>query len=266
MPVSALRAPLSPFVAFSLVLACAADDADDDAAETLADSSDAGSAETSESSSGGVQTAAVSGDTFVFGPSTMLPTGSVTIRELPDASTTTDAAGHFAFEGLPPGVAATFVFEAEGYPLVSTKTFTLPEAGGLLERVTFQVPDDATYGLLATLVEIVPDPEACQIASTVTRVGKSVYDPGAHGEAGATVTIDPPVAAENGPIYFDASVIPDLELTETSEDGGVLFVNVPTGTYTLTASKTGVEFETVEIACEAGVLVNASPPNGLQAL
>jgi hypothetical protein len=266
MPVFVLRAPLSMLASFSLVLACAADDADDDAADTHAESSDAGSADGSESSSGGVQTAAVSGDTFVFGPSTMLPTGSVTIRELPEASTATDADGHFEFEGLPTGVAATFVFEAEGYPLISTKTFTLPEAGGLLERVTFQVPDDATYGLLASLVDIVPDPDACQIATTVTRVGKSVYDPGAHGEAGATVTIDPPVPVEHGPIYFDASVIPDLDLTETSEDGGVLFVNVPTGTYTLTAIKAGVEFETVEIACEAGVLVNASPPFGLQAL
>lgn len=234
-----------------------------DAPTTGADTS-AGSSE--DSTSGGATTVTVSGDAFEFGPYTMIAGASVTIRELPEQSTTTDADGHFVFEALPPGAAATFVIEAEGYPVTSTKTFTLPAAGEALERVTFQVPDDATYELLAGVVGVVPDETTCQIATTVTRVGKSIYDPGAHGEAGATVTIDPPLPAEHGPIYFNAQVIPQLDLTETSEDGGVLFVNVPTGTYTLTATKAGVEFVAVEIACDGGVLVNASPPNGLQAL
>ena len=41
----------------------------------------------------------------------------------------------------------------------------------------------------AGVVGITPDPADCQIATTVTRIGRSLYDPGAHGEAGATVTI-----------------------------------------------------------------------------
>jgi hypothetical protein len=100
----------------------------------------------------------------------------------------------------------------------------------------------------------------------VTRVGKSLYDEGAHGEAGATVTVEPALPPEHGPIYFNAAVIPDPSLTETSEDGGVLFVDVPPGTYTLHAQKDGVIFEDTLMQCEAGVLVNASPPYGLQAL
>jgi Carboxypeptidase regulatory-like domain len=259
MPSRSLRAPLSFLVA--LATACSADgDASDDS------SADASGESSADSSSGGEQSVAVSGDAFVFGPYTKIAGATVTIRELPEQSTTTDAEGHFAFEALPAGAAATFVFETMGYPRTSTKTFTLPAAGELLERVTFQVPDDATYDLLATVVGIVPDASTCQIATTVTRVGKSIYDQGAHGEAAATVSIDPPLPAEHGPVYFNAQVIPELELTETSEDGGVLFVNVPAGSYTLTASKPGVEFVAVEIACEPGVLVNASPPNGLQAL
>ncbi len=259
MPLRSLRAPFVLLVALTSACATDGDAADDDASE----SSDTGAAD---SSSGGAPTVAVSGDAFAFGPYTKIAGATVTIRELPGQSTTTDADGRFAFEGLPGGAAATFVFEAIGYPLTSTKTFTLPTMGEAVERVTFQVPDDATYDLLATVVNVVPDPSTCQIASTVTRVGKSIYDEGAHGEAAATVAIDPPLPAEHGPIYFNAQVIPQLDLTETSEDGGVLFVNVPAGTYTITATKPGVEFVAVEIDCEGGTLVNASPPYGLQAL
>ena len=169
------------------------------------------------------------------------------------------------FPDLPAGATATFVFEKDGYPVVYTKTFTLPDSG-TVERVTFQVPDDATYNALSLIVGITPDPTMCQIASTVTRVGKSLYDEGAHGEAGATVTIDPPLPAENGPIYFNSMVIPDPDLTETSDDGGILYTNVPVGTYTIHAVKDGVTFEDVVITCEADVLVNPSPPHGLQAL
>ena len=102
--------------------------------------------------------------------------------------------------------------------------------------------------------------------TTVTRVGKSLYDPGAHGEEGATVTLDPGLPADHGPIYFDSTVMPNFGQTESSDDGGVLFVNVPPGEYVWTAHKQGVEFSPVKMKCRAGWLVNASPPWGLQAL
>jgi hypothetical protein len=207
----------------------------------------------------------VSGDAFAFGPGTMIGDATVSVLELPEFTTTTDAAGHWVFPDLPAGALATFVFEKDGYPKVYTKTFTLPDTG-MVERVTFQVPDNATYDALALIVDLEPDPATCQLASTVTRVGKSLYDEGAHGEAGAVVTIDPPLPPERGPIYFNAQVIPQPGLVETSEDGGVLYTNVPPGTYTLHASKDGVTFEDVVVTCEPDVLVNPSPPHGLQAL
>ncbi|MCA9651429.1 MAG: hypothetical protein H6712_20000 [Myxococcales bacterium] len=211
----------------------------------------------------------VSGDAFAF----TLPGedygridgATISVLEQPSVSVTTDAEGHFELPELPPGSEATFVLQREGFPVAHTKTFTLPEAGPL-GQVTFQVPDDELFALLAGVLMIEVDPGACQIVSTVTRVGKSIYDEGAHGEAGATVAIDPPLPAEAGPIYFNAAVIPDPTLVESSEDGGVLFINVPPGVYTLTATKAGVEFESTVMRCEAGVLVNASPPYGLQAL
>ncbi len=268
---------LALVLALTSSFACApAGEADDEASgsassESVGDSESAGGSETASESESetGAATLLVSGDAFAF----TLPGedygriagATIGVLEQPELSTTSDAMGHFEFPALPAGATATFTIAAEGFPPARTKTFTLPEQGPL-ERVTFQVPDDATFAALATIVDIEPDPATCQLASTVTRVGKSLYDAGAHGEAGATVTIDPALPPEHGPIYFNAQVIPQKDLTETSEDGGILYTNVPPGTYVLRASKAGVEFEDVTIRCDAGVLVNPSPPHGLQAL
>ena len=206
-----------------------------------------------------------SGDAFAF----TLPgedygriaNATVSLLEDPNMTTTTDADGHWVLE-LGPGP-ATFVIAADGFPPARTKTFMIEDS---VELVTFQVPNDELFGLLAGVLNLEVDPATCQIVSTVTRVGKSIYDAGAHGEEGAIVTIDPPLPAEHGPVYFNSAVIPDPSLTETSDDGGILFTNVPPGTYTLHAEKDGVVFEDVVMQCAAGVLVNASPPYGLQAL
>ncbi|MEZ4383074.1 MAG: carboxypeptidase-like regulatory domain-containing protein [Nannocystaceae bacterium] len=237
-----------------------------DAASTTAASSSTGASESDTSSATAAgDVVEVQGDAFAFGPGTRVAGATVTILERPEQTATTDADGHFVFPALPAGAAATFVFNRAGYPTLYTRTFTLP-ADGALERVTFQAPDDATFAALAQLVEITPDPATCQIASTVTRVGKSLYDAGAHGEAGATVTITPSLPPEHGPIYFNADVVPQRDLVETSADGGILYTNVPPGDYVLTASKAGVDFEAVTLRCDADVLVNPSPPFGLQAL
>jgi len=238
------------------------------ATETGGESSTTSQGDSSSSESGATSnTVEVSGNAFNFGPTGGRVEGAtVTILEMPDRSTVTGEDGYFVFPDLDAGAEATFVFEAEGFPITYTKTFTLPEAGEAVERVTFQVPNDGMYDILAMVAQIEPDPETCQISSTVTRVGKSLYDEGAHGEEGATISIDPPLPPEHGPIYFNASVFPDHDLTETSVDGGILYTNVPPGSYHITATKDGVDFESVYIECEADVLVNPSPPFGLQAL
>jgi hypothetical protein len=261
---------------FTCLAACSAGDGSDDelaretstaASETTVSETEATGVETGTddaSDTGGDALVMVSGDAFAFGPSTMIASASVSVLEQPELSTTTDDAGHFSL-ALPGGSTATFVLDKPGHPRVYTKTFTLPEQG-VLERVTFQVPDDATFAALATIVDVAADPATCQLASTVTRVGKSLYDEGSHGEPGATVTIEPALPPEHGPIYFNAQVIPQKDLIETSDDGGILYTNVPPGIYVLRASKAGVEFEDVTIRCDADVLVNPSPPHGLQAL
>jgi hypothetical protein len=212
-----------------------------------------------------VATTAISGDAFDFGLG--LATGGIAnahvfVLEDPTLTTTTDASGHFTISGVPVGSEASLVMEHPDYVLIQTATFDVPAAG--FSRVTFQAVTPDTRNALAGLLSLTIDDTRCQMVTTVTRIGRSVYDPGAHGEADVTVTIDPPLPATSGPVYFNASVLPDRSLSMTSEDGGVLFANVPPGEYTWTATKAGATFAQVRMTCRAGVLVNAAPPWGLQ--
>ncbi len=212
-----------------------------------------------------------SGHAFDFGPSGGRVEGAVvTIPELPGLSTTTGADGEWAFHDLVSGTTLSFSMSMTGFPVVQTGTITLGPEGA--ELVTFQAPTQDMFDYMADLVGIVPDPARCQIATTVTRMGNSLYDttPGTHGEPYATVTSEPPIPAGSGPIYFNlvtaGIIFPDPDLTETTDDGGVLWVNVEPGTYVLTAHKPDTVFRDVVITCRAGVVVNASPPWGLQAI
>jgi hypothetical protein len=213
-----------------------------------------------------VATTTVSGDAFDFtmGIDHGVANAHVFVLESPTLTTTTDAAGHFVISNVPVGSDVSLVMEHPDFILIQTATIEVP-AGGL-SRVTFQAVMPNVRDALAASLSVTIDDTRCQMVTTVTRIGRSVYDPGAHGEAGVTVTIDPPLPATSGPVYFNSSVFPDASLTETSDDGGVLFTNVPVGTYTWTATKAGATFAQVRMDCRAGVLVNASPPWGLQRL
>jgi hypothetical protein len=190
--------------------------------------------------------------------------------EQPEVTAPTGEGGAFEFPGVPFGRDLTLELLAEGFPPIRTGTHVVPVDG--LEHLTFQAPDAAMYRLMSSILRITPDPARCQIASTVTRIGNSLYDdtPGTHGEPGATVRPDPMPTEVDGPVYFNLArynaIWPDRALTETTADGGVLFLNVPPGDYTLTAHKSETTFRPVRIGCRAGYLVNASPPWGLQAL
>lgn len=213
-----------------------------------------------------VALASVSGNAIPFhdGPDGRVAGAEVWILEDPEMRVVTDEDGYFEFTDLLVGSEVTLVMDHEDYVPIQTGTIVLGPEGA--ERVTFQAVTHEIYGVFANIVDVEPDPSRCQMVTTVTRVGKSIYDPGAHGEGDVIVTIDPPLSEEQGPIYFNSSVIPDFTLDQTSDDGGVLFIQVEPGEYVWTASKPGVDFRQVKMKCRAGVLVNASPPWGLQAL
>jgi hypothetical protein len=189
---------------------------------------------------------------------------TVSVVEAPEIATTVAADGTFSLQ-VPSGGECTFgVAQSNFHP---THTAVLPVGAAGLDHIGFQVPSEGTFTLFATLAGVTPDPEACQIVTTVSAAGGPVYGAPGVGEPDATVAISPSLPTR--PIYFryiSASVIePDPTLTATTIDGGVAFVNVPPGEYHLTANKPGVTFTPVKLRCQAGILVNAAPPWGLQA-
>jgi len=207
----------------------------------------------------------LSGDAIPFdnGPDGRIAGADISLVEHPERHVTTGLDGHFVFDGLEEGSEATVVLSHPDYHAIQTGTIKLGPRG--IDRVTFQAVIFDIYDILAALLGVVPDDaNRCQMVTTVTRLGKSIYDPGAHGEEGVTVTLEPPLAADHGPIYFNSSVLPDRTLVQTSDDGGVLFIQVPPGEYTWTAHKAGAVFSRIKMKCRVGYLVNASPPKGLQ--
>ena len=218
---------------------------------------------------------------------------TISVLEDPDLTTQTNEDGEFTIEGIPVGSQATFVMQHERYPLTYTKTHTVPDED--ITDLTFQVPNNGLYSVIEIQLGITSDPEKCQMVSTFTRYGRTIGDPGHHGQAGAVLDIEAPDGAtiEEGPIYFNDGVIPDRERTYSSLDGGVLIINADPGDYTLRAScvddpdlvadflaeypeetypeedlrcqTEDVPFDTVLMKCRAGVFLNASPSYGLQA-
>ncbi len=227
-----------------------------------------GCGDSSNAAGGVTATTMASGAAYNFGPTGgAVVDGEVSIQELAEQVTRTDANGAFAFDGLPVGARASFALRAPGRPEIQTATFVLPEEP--LQGVSFQSPDDTMVTLLGILVGVAPRPDRCQLAATVTRANPELVAGKTHGEPGATVTIDPVPAEADGPIYFNLitwnAIWPDRRLAATTDDGGVLYVNVTPGSYRLRAHKDGVQFRDVELTCRAGVVVNAAPPWGLQA-
>ncbi|MCA9547821.1 MAG: hypothetical protein KC613_25630 [Myxococcales bacterium] len=214
---------------------------------------------------------AVRGHAFNFGPpGGGLVGAEIWVLEQPDLRVTTGEGGAFEITDLPPGGEITLVLDGADRPAYQTATFQAE--GHDLERFTLQTPTWEIYNLLKAFIRQDLDAEhTCQIASTVTRRGHDLYDGvGTHGEPGATVFLDPPPPESSGPIYFNLitydTIYPDPALTETTDDGGVLFVNVPPGDYLLRAEKAGATIRPVRIKCRAGLVVNGSPPWGLQVL
>jgi len=113
-----------------------------------------------------------------------------------------------------------------------------------------------------------PYPLANVLVTTVGKAWASMYNPELpHGDPGAVVSIAPAVAfpASLGPVYFNEGVAPDPTLTSTSVDGGVLYGNLASGSYVVTASKAPFSYAALTFVVEDGItLYVASPPHATQ--
>ncbi len=213
-------------------------------------------------------TVTISGRAYVFNHSEDGIAGAtIRVRERPEATAITDANGDYAL-AVPDDTNVTpYIEPPAGYHEIDLQTFHT--RGKAIENANFQTPADAEYNGLAALlsVPIGPDgrPEQCVIVTTASARNVRGVDfetfraRTPHGVAGATSRSKPVLP---GPIYFNDSVIPDPSRTETSGDGGIVWTEVPTGTYRVITESASTRFASFLATCEPGRIVNANPPWG----
>lgn len=205
----------------------------------------------------------MSGEVYTFNTPYPVAGAIVAVAEHPEIATITDANGRYTLD-VPDHSEITLFAEMPGYRTMHLQTFETE--GEDLSRVRFQLVPQPVYDYLAASMGVDPNSLLCQMVTTVSVnavreldfAGFIAYGP--HGEPGATVTVKPELP---GPIYFNEYVFPDPSLDRTTNDGGVLFTNVPPGTYMLTAHHPEKQFAKAKLKCEPGRFVNASPPWGL---
>ena len=143
-----------------------------------------------------------------------------------------------------------------------------------VDDLAMQMPDElflyyAKSQLEAGISDLVGEPYMIDnlAVATVGKAWASIFDPTLpHGDPGAEVTLSPAAPSPlSGPIYFDETVTPNPAIPLTSVDGGVLFNNLQSGLYGMTAVKNPFEYDEVTFAVEPSVkLYVASPPHAIQ--
>jgi hypothetical protein len=239
--------------------------------------------------------ALVSGFVRSFISGKPIPDATITALENEALSYKTDSAGKFGPFEWPIGQPITLVFNKPGsfwtgYRTTQTATLIVPPEGinnpNYLKNISFQVPSNMAFKFFAIAMGKIEDPEACQIAATITPPNMTMDDI-PQGMEGVTATLSPQ-SMTMGDISKDmegvrATLSPQTQLNSfyfgmfpiihktnpfisvlnaTSLDGGVAFLNVPPGDYIMEAKKEGVTFSKVSLKARKGVVVNASPPHG----
>lgn len=187
----------------------------------------------------------------------------VTVLEHPEMQVVTGDDAHFRFDGLKVGSDVTLLVEHPSYRTTQTATLKLGPNG--IYPFSVQIVSKGIFTALSTLVPSPVEDDKCVIATTVARMGGSLYVHLRQGMPDVQVSLSPAPPPESGPIYFDEDVLPAVDQPATSKDGGVLFYNVPPGDYVMSASRADTVFNQVRFQCRAGIIVNAGPPDGLLA-
>jgi hypothetical protein len=219
-------------------------------------------------SANAADTVTISGRAYAFNHmDTFLEGATIKVREIPSLSATTDANGDYVL-AVPDDTNITpYIEPPAGYNQIDLQTFHT--RGQDIENANFQTPADAEFAGLAAILSVpLGDdgrPTECAIVTTASarNVRGVDYDTfhqrTPHGVPGATSEEFP---ALDGPIYFNEFVIPDTSKTETSEDGGIVWTEVPTGTYRIATSSPTTRFASFLATCEPGRVINANPPWG----
>ena len=241
----------------------------------------------------GVQTASaantvtISGKAFVFNHmDTYISGATIKVREFPKLSTVTDALGDYELEVPNDANVTPYIVSGDGLLTKHEKADDSPKGtvqthwneidlqtfhtrGQDIENANFQSPQDAEFNGLMALLSVPADetgrPEQCAIVTTASARNvrgvdyRTYWENTPHGVPGAT-SIE--YSAIDGPVYFNEFVIPDPTKTSTSEDGGIVWPVVPTGTYRIVTSAPDAEFASFLATCAPGRVINANPPWG----
>lgn len=172
----------------------------------------------------------------------------------------------------------SFIYEKEDWITTKTNVHTIVDEDDVDLAIQYIDPDFFNFLMRPYVEGMMQDngyPNFFFETAMVVTVGKSWSsmhsDALPHGDPGATMTISPESPTLIGPVYFNEAVIPDIEWTSTSVDGGVTWLNMPLNqTYHISAVKEGVNYPTVKFHLTdadiaAGVqLFIASPPDSLE--
>ena len=211
----------------------------------------------------------ISGRAYAFNHmSTYLEGATIKVREIPGLEATTDVNGDYSLEVPDDTNVTPYIDPPDGYNEIDLQTFH--PRGQDIENANFQTPADGEYlGLAAILsVPINPDtgrPQECAIVTTASARNvrgvdyETFHARTPHGVPGATSQESPSL---DGPIYFNENVIPDTSKTETSEDGGIVWTEVPAGTYRIETTSPDTRFASFLATCKNGRVINANPPWG----
>jgi hypothetical protein len=210
----------------------------------------------------------ISGRAYAFNHmDTFLSGATIRVREFPDLAATTDANGDYALQVPDDANVTPFIEPPAGYNQIDLQTFHT--RGEPIENANFQTPGDAEYNGLAALLSVPfgadNRPEQCVIVTTASARNvrgvdyETFHERTPHGVAGATSHTIPAVP---GPTYFNDSVIPDKTKTATSGDGGIIWTEVPAGTYRVVTESPSTRFASFLATCQPGRVVNANPPWG----
>lgn len=241
----------------------------------------------------GVQTASaadtvtISGKAFVFNHmNTYISGATIKVREFPKLSTVTNDLGDYELVVPDDANVTPYILSGDGLltkhnkeddsPTGTVQTHwneidlqTFHTRGQDIENANFQSPQDAEFNGLKALLSVPAGedgrPTQCAIVTTASARNvrgvdyRTYWENTPHGVPGAT-SIE--YSAIEGPVYFNEFVIPDKTKTSTSEDGGIIWPVVPTGSYRISTSAPAAEFASFLATCAPGRIINANPPWG----
>ena len=200
-------------------------------------------------------TVTISGRAYAFNHmDTFLSGATIRVRELSGVSATTDANGDYALKVPDDTNVTPYIDPPAGYHQIDLQTFHT--RGEPIENANFQTPADAEYNGLAALlsVQLGPDgrPTQCAIVTTasarnVRGVDYATFEERTpHGVSGANAHAVPTLPP---PTYFNENVIPDRTQAQTSGDGGIIWTEVPAGTYRVITESPSTKFASFLATC-----------------